>query len=136
MSANTREDGPIQEAAARLQEAAAAKKCWACGCLHGALDTVERTLPVSERSAVPEAALRTARTHLTPIGYDRLGFDVCFPAIAVNVIHASRGGPLAAGGLSDSAVRALLHRWAGWHWFRTGLGTLGFFAALRALHER
>jgi hypothetical protein len=76
MSANTREDGPIQEAAARLQEAAAAKKCWACGCLHGALDTVGRTLPVSERSAVPEAALRTARTHLTPIGYDCLGFDV------------------------------------------------------------
>ena len=39
------------------------------------------------------------------------------------------------GGLSDSAVRSLLDRWATWHWIRTGLGILGFFAALRALQR-
>ena len=38
------------------------------------------------------------------------------------------------GGLSDSAARSLLDRWATWHWIRTGLGAFGFVAALRALH--
>ena len=38
------------------------------------------------------------------------------------------------GGLSDAAARSLLDRWATWHWIRTGLGSLGFVAALRALH--
>jgi hypothetical protein len=39
------------------------------------------------------------------------------------------------GGLSDSAVRSLLDRWVTWHWIRTGLGIVGFFAALRALQR-
>jgi anthrone oxygenase-like protein len=39
------------------------------------------------------------------------------------------------GGLSDSAVRSLLDRWAAWHWIRTGLGIVGFIAALRALQQ-
>lgn len=39
------------------------------------------------------------------------------------------------GGLPDGAVRSLLERWAAWHWFRTGLGVVGFFAALRALQR-
>jgi hypothetical protein len=39
------------------------------------------------------------------------------------------------GGLSDSAGRSLLDRWAAWHWIRTGLGMIGFFAALRALQR-
>ena len=38
------------------------------------------------------------------------------------------------GGLSDAAARSLLERWAAWHWIHTGLGALGFVAALRALH--
>ena len=38
------------------------------------------------------------------------------------------------GGLSDPAALSLLERWATWHWIRTGLGGLGFVAALRALH--
>jgi hypothetical protein len=32
-------------------------------------------------------------------------------------------------------VRSLLERWAAWHWIRTGLGVVGFFAALRALQR-
>ena len=39
------------------------------------------------------------------------------------------------GNLSDSAARSLLDRWAIWHWIRTGLGILGFIAALRALQR-
>jgi MFS family permease len=40
-----------------------------------------------------------------------------------------------SGGLPDGVVRSLLGRWAAWHWFRTGLGVVGFFAALRALQR-
>jgi len=104
------EDSALQDAAARLEEAAAAKKCWACGCLHGALETIERTIPVSERPAVLEAALRTALAQLTPIRYDCLGCDVCFPAIAVNAIHASRGELLAAEACPTESVEIR----AGW----------------------
>ena len=39
------------------------------------------------------------------------------------------------GGLSDGVARSLLDRWALWHWVRTALGMIGFFAALRALHQ-
>jgi hypothetical protein len=52
------------------------------------------------------------------------------------VIFASANAAFERGGLSDSAARALLDWWAAWHWFRTALGTLGFLAALRALHAR
>jgi hypothetical protein len=52
------------------------------------------------------------------------------------IFFASANAAFERGGLSDSAVRALLARWATWHWFRTALGTLGFLAALRALHAR
>jgi putative ABC transport system substrate-binding protein len=40
-----------------------------------------------------------------------------------------------AGGKPERlATLSLLDRWATWHWIRTGLGALGFVAALRALH--
>jgi len=38
-------------------------------------------------------------------------------------------------GLSDSAARSLLDRSATWHQIRTGLGMVGFIAALRALQR-
>jgi hypothetical protein len=51
------------------------------------------------------------------------------------IFFAGTNESFVRGGLSDSAVRSLLDRWASWHWIRTGLGILGFFAALRALHR-
>jgi tetrahydromethanopterin S-methyltransferase subunit A len=60
-------------------QAAAAKKCWACGCLHGALETIERVLPAPERPAGLTAAVAGARATLTLVRYDCLGCDVCFP---------------------------------------------------------
>src|SRR5262245_10953756 len=51
------------------------------------------------------------------------------------VFFAATNEAFERGGLADSAVRALLDRWTAWHWFRTGLGTVGFFAALRALQR-
>jgi hypothetical protein len=51
------------------------------------------------------------------------------------VFFAGANDAFVRGGLSESAVRSLLDRRATWHWIRTGLGIVGFFAALRALQS-
>jgi hypothetical protein len=51
------------------------------------------------------------------------------------IFFAGTNEAFVRGGLSDAAVRLLLDRWATWHWVRTGLGIVGFVAALRALHR-
>jgi hypothetical protein len=75
-----------------------------------------------------------------PAGRRRWLLNAAFSVVGVMITYpiffASANAAFERGGLSDSAVRALLDRWTAWHWFRTGLGTFGFFAALRALHER
>ena len=59
-----------------------------------------------------------------------VGVMVTYP-----IFFAGTNEAFVRGGLSDSAVRSLLDRWATWHWFRTGLGIVGFIAALRALRR-
>jgi tetrahydromethanopterin S-methyltransferase subunit A len=86
----------LESAAAELHHAAAAKKCWACGCLHGALETIERVQPAPERPAALAAAVAAARATLTPVRYDCLGCEICFPALAVNATHESRGDHVVA----------------------------------------
>jgi hypothetical protein len=54
--------------------------------------------------------------------------------ITYPLFFAATNEAFVGGGLSDSAVRSLLSQWVVWHWIRTGLGALGFMAALRALH--
>src|SRR5262245_57503226 len=51
------------------------------------------------------------------------------------IFFADANESFVRGSLSDSAVRSLLDRWAAWHWIRTGLGIVGFSAALRALQQ-
>jgi Domain of unknown function (DUF1772) len=51
------------------------------------------------------------------------------------IFFAGTNESFVSGDLSDSATRSLLDRWATWHWIRTGLGIVGFFAALRALQR-
>jgi hypothetical protein len=51
------------------------------------------------------------------------------------VFFAGANASFVAGVLPDSAVRALLERWAVWHWGRTFLGLLGFVAAVLALQS-
>ena len=51
------------------------------------------------------------------------------------VFFAGTNDSFQRGGLSDPTVRLLLDRWATWHWIRTGLGMVGFIAALRALQR-
>ena len=73
----------------------------------------------------------TRRRWLVIAAFSVVGVMLTYP-----IFFAATNEAFERGGLTDAAVRALLDRWATWHWFRTALGTFGFFAALRALHER
>jgi Domain of unknown function (DUF1772) len=72
----------------------------------------------------------TRRRWLLLTALSAIGVMVTYPIFFAGVNEA-----FVRGGLSDSAVRSLLDRWAAWHWIRTGLGIVGFFAALRALQR-
>ena len=71
----------------------------------------------------------TARCWLLIAAVAALGVMATYP-----LFFAAANEAFARGDLSDAAARSLLDRWATWHWFRTGLGALGFVAALGALH--
>ena len=71
----------------------------------------------------------TGRRWLLIAGVSAMGVMVMYP-----LFFEATNEALVRGGLSDSAARFLLDRWATWHWVRTGLGIFGFVAALRALH--
>jgi MFS family permease len=72
----------------------------------------------------------TRRRWLLVAALSAIGVMVTYP-----IFFAGTNESFVRGGLSDSAVRSLLDRWATWHWIRTGLGIVGFFAALRALQR-
>src|SRR4029450_11818546 len=94
--------------------------------------------PVGRRSvAVTVATLvacwsgpATRRRWLLIAALSAIGVMVTYP-----IFFAGTNEAFVRGGLSDSAVRSLLDRWATWHWIRTSLGILGFFAASRALQR-
>ena len=72
----------------------------------------------------------TRRRWLLLAALSAIGVMVTYPAFFAGTNEA-----FVRGGLPDPAVRSLLDRWAAWHWIRTGLGMVGFFAALRALQR-
>ena len=76
----------LTEAATQLRAAAAAKKCWACGCLRHGLDAVDRAVPEPSRSAALVEALDAAKARLTPQRYECLGCEVCYPAVALDAL--------------------------------------------------
>ena len=59
-----------------------------------------------------------------------VGVMVSYP-----VFFAEANASFIGGGLSDSAIRALLDKWAVWHWGRTLLGLAGFVSATLALQS-
>jgi hypothetical protein len=71
----------------------------------------------------------TARRWLLIAAISAMGVMLTYP-----LFFGATNEAFVRGGLSDSAARSLLDRWATWHWLRTGLGAVGFLAALRALH--
>jgi Domain of unknown function (DUF1772) len=71
----------------------------------------------------------TARRWLLIAAVAAMGVMVTYP-----FFFEATNAAFVRGGLSDAAARLLLDRWETWHWIRTGLGAVGFVAALRALH--
>ena len=72
----------------------------------------------------------TRRGELLVAALSTIGVMMTYP-----IFFAATNESFVRGGLSDSTVRSVLDRWATWHWIRTGLGTVGFIAALRALQR-
>lgn len=84
-------DSAIEEAARRLHEAVAAKKCHPCGCLHDSLGAIERAFPEAQRPSILGAAVLAARGRLTEVRYDCLGCELCYPALAINALNREGG---------------------------------------------
>ena len=84
MSEATKHD--FGEAVAQLGQASAAKKCWSCGCLHGSLDSIELAFGDGTKPKELTEIIQSARRRLTDVEYDCLGCQVCYPAIALNVL--------------------------------------------------
>jgi len=72
----------------------------------------------------------TRRRWLLIAALSTIGVMITYPTF-----FAATNAAFERGGLSDATVRALLDRWASWHWIRMGLGILGFLAALQALQR-
>lgn len=77
----------MEEAVRQLREAAAAKKCWSCGCLHSSLEAIERAIPAERRAPPLDLAICSGRQRLSPVRYDCLGCEVCYPALAMNALN-------------------------------------------------
>jgi tetrahydromethanopterin S-methyltransferase subunit A len=75
------------EAVSQLGEAAKAKKCWPCGCLHGSLDSIDQAFANGKKPLELTRIIESARLRLIDIKYDCLGCDVCYPANAVNTLQ-------------------------------------------------
>lgn len=77
----------LAEAVGRLKEAADAKKCWGCGCLHGSLYAIEGSFPEGNRPSELDAVIKEARSKAVAKKYDCLGCEVCFPPLAMNALN-------------------------------------------------
>ena len=85
-------NGPhFKKANSQLEKAAAAQKCWKCGCLHSSLKLIEKSFPIGERPKELDVAIRDARKKLRKVEYDCLGCKICFPALAINDLNVEGG---------------------------------------------
>jgi hypothetical protein len=66
MEGTTGSGEAVGTAAQQLRIAAATRKCWACGCLRHALDTIERAMPEPSRPEVLAASIAGSRSRLMP----------------------------------------------------------------------
>lgn len=76
----------VNEAVKQLKDAAAAKKCWHCGCLHSSARAIEEAYPKSARPEQLASIVELARSRLSDVKYDCLGCEVCWPALAINAL--------------------------------------------------
>lgn len=78
--------GSTAEAVKQLSEAAAAKKCYPCGCLRSTLKAIDEEMPSAAQPESLRAVVSDARSKLLATKYDCLGCEVCWPANAVNAL--------------------------------------------------
>lgn len=76
----------VDGAVAELREAAGAKKCYHCGCLHSTLKAIDEEMASDARPAALNAVVADARSKLLDVKYDCLGCEICWPANAVNML--------------------------------------------------
>lgn len=95
----------LAEAAERLSDAAGARKCGACGCFHGALDSIEGSLPGERQPLALRQAVAAGRERLTPVRYDCLGCEVCFPAVALNALNRTEAYATEGAACATEAVQ-------------------------------
>lgn len=76
----------VEEAVRQLGEAAAAKKCWHCGCLRSSLRAIGEAFPAGRGPEALRQVVELAQSRLGEQQYDCLGCAVCFPAIAINAL--------------------------------------------------
>lgn len=76
----------VSEAATHLRDAAEAKKCWHCGCLHSSLRAIEEAYPKPARPEQLASVVEVARARLSDVKYDCLGCEICWPALAINAL--------------------------------------------------
>ena len=93
MSANVEHAEALRIVREQLAEAAAARKCHGCGCLHATVDALART---QAGRAGLSPALADARRVFVAKKYDCLGCEVCYPAIAANAFAEAFPGEAAA----------------------------------------
>ncbi len=100
MGTESYQEQGLAEAQRWVAEAAAAAKCWPCGCLHSTLTTLEAATSDLPAEAEPlRRELARARTKLRPVEFDCLGCPTCYPALAANAFAAAfpeRAAALAA----------------------------------------
>ena len=79
--------GDLPTALSHLQAAAAAEKCYSCGCLRGTLEQLREAF--SSGDAPPELvqAAELAQSRLREMRYDCLGCTVCHPAEVANALN-------------------------------------------------
>jgi tetrahydromethanopterin S-methyltransferase subunit A len=77
---------PLEEAVTCLEEAAAAPKCWACGCFHNLLRAIDRAFAPGQCPPEFEIATNLARGRLTEVKYDCLGCEVCYPPLIMDAL--------------------------------------------------
>jgi tetrahydromethanopterin S-methyltransferase subunit A len=79
--------GDLPTAITHLRAAAAAEKCYSCGCLRGTLEQLAELRASGDASPELVQAVELARSRLREVRYDCLGCPVCHPAEVANALN-------------------------------------------------
>jgi tetrahydromethanopterin S-methyltransferase subunit A len=94
----------LPEALRQLRSATEASKCWACNCFRGSLAVLEQGVPDPQRDPALNEAIAAARAVLSPVRYECLGCDPCYPPQALAALGVE-------GDACDAAPVAIRSGW-------------------------